>query len=359
MPSRSKRLVSGLDLPIVLAPMAGGPSTVALATAVCEAGGLGFLAAGYREPHQTREEIHRLRQLTDKPFGVNLFVPGEDRAEEHAVARYLHGLGDDADRYGAELGQPRHDEDHWHQKLEMLRLERPAVVSFAFGCPSATEIEQLQSAGIAAWVTITDPAEIGSAREAGADALVLQGVEAGGHRGGSSDPGRDGLGVLSLLRLAAGSCELPLIAAGGIIDGQGLAAVLCAGASAAQLGTAFMLCEEAGTTVAHRAAIETDTPTVLTRAFTGRTGRGILNRFILDHGEQAPIGYPQIHYATSPLRARAREQEDPDGFNLWAGQTHRLAQAEPAREVVRRIATEASSALRDAERFMSASLRRE
>jgi nitronate monooxygenase len=358
MSSRSARLVPGLDLPIVLAPMAGGPSTVELAAAVSNAGGLGFLASGYRRSEETREEIRLLRRLTDRPFGVNLFVPGVADIDEAAVERYLARLGVEAERYGVQPGRARYDDDEWQEKLAMVCEERPAVVSFVFGCPAPRELDVLRAAGIAVWVTITDPAEAAVAQEAGADALVVQGVEAGGHRGGLTDSG-DGFGLLSLLRLTASACDLPLIAAGGIGDGQALAAVLCASASAAQIGTAFMLCEEAGTSPAHRRSIASDAPTALTRAFTGRTARGIVNRFMSAHTDEAPVAYPHVHHVTSPIRAAARAREDSDGFNLWAGQAHRLARAEPAGALVRRLVADAQAALRDAESFVAASVRPE
>jgi nitronate monooxygenase len=220
------------------------------------------------------------------------------------------------------------------------------VVSFTFGCPAAEVIAALGDAGSEVWVTVTDPAEARIAEAAGADALVLQGIEAGGHRASFVDrDGGAGLGLLALLRLVARESDLPLIAAGGIADGAGVAAVLAAGAAAAQLGTAFLRAPEAGTNPAHKAALATDTPTALTRAFTGRLARGLVNRFLLEHSGAAPSAYPHIHHATAPIRAAAREREDADGFNLWAGQAHALAKELPAGEIVASVAREARAAL--------------
>jgi nitronate monooxygenase len=180
---------------------------------------------------------------------------------------------------------------------------------------------------------------------AGADALVCQGVEAGGHRASFVDrEGAEGLGILALLRAVTADTELPLVATGGLGDGAAVAAVLAAGAAAAQLGTAFLLAPEAGTHPSHREALGEDTPTALTRAFTGRQARGILNRFMSEHPD-APVAYPQLHYAAAPLRAAARERGDAGGFNLWAGQAYRLAREEPAGATVARIAAEAAEAL--------------
>jgi len=173
---------------------------------------------------------------------------------------------------------------------------------------------------------------------AGADGLVLQGVEAGGHRGSFDDSAPGELGLLTLLRLIAAECDLPLIAAGGIFDSAGVSGVLAAGAAAAQLGTAFMLCPEAGTHPAHRAAIESSAPTALTRAFTGRTARGIVNRFMREHDADAPSAYPEIHHLTSPLRRAARAAGDADRFNLWAGEAHARARAVPAGRLVAELA---------------------
>ena len=186
--------------------------------------------------------------------------------------------------------------------------ERPAVTSFTFGCPHESIVNRLHGVDTAVWVTVTNVAEALAAREAGADGLVVQGSEAGGHRGGFIDDGSDegGIGLLALLRIVAGAVTLPLIATGGVADGAGLAAVLCAGASAAQIGTALMLAPEAGTPDAQRKALAEHRPTRVTRAFTGRPARGIVNRFMDEHSGAAPVAYPEIHHVTSPLRAAAR-----------------------------------------------------
>ena len=334
--------------PIIQAPLAGGPSTPALASAVCEAGGLGFLAAGYKTADGVREEIEALRGSTSRPFGVNLFVPPKSGVDSSAVHAYRERIATEAERQGADLGEPRSDDDDWERKLELLQQESPAVGSFTFGLPEASVIDALRANAVAVWITVTNADEAVRAREAGADALVVQGVEAGGHRGGfSDDPEESGWGLLALLRVVARRVSLPMIAAGGIADGQAVAAVLCAGASAAQVGTALMLAPEAGTAKAHRELLSKAGPTRLTRAFTGRTARGIVNRFLLEHDEGAPAAYPEIHHITSPLRAAARRRGDPEAINLWAGQAHELAQKLPAGEIVRRLGAEARAALAD------------
>src|SRR5215211_6764229 len=261
--------LDGLELPIVQAPMGGGPSTPALAAAVGEAGGLGFLAAGYKTADAARADIEQLRELSGRPFGMNLFAPPGPAPEGGVVEAYARTLP------AAELGEPRHDDDGWDDKLALVRDEAVPVVSFTFGCPARDEIEALHAAGCAAWVTVTTTAEAAAARDAGADVLVVQGVEAGGHRGSWDDAAPGDIGLLALLQTVGAAVDLPLVATGGIATGRGVAALLAAGAAAAQIGTALMLAHEAATAPAHRAALsDGQAPTALTRAFTGRTARG-------------------------------------------------------------------------------------
>lgn len=339
-----------LALPIVQAPLAGGPSTPALAAAVSGAGGLGFLAAGYKTAGAVAADVETVRAATDAPFGINVFAPPTRPADRDTVARYAAGLLAEAGRQGAILGDPRSDDDDWEAKLALLHETRPAVASFAFGCPPAETITALQASGIGVWVTVTTPTEARRAADAGADALVVQGTEAGGHRGGFDDATakRDAVGLLALLQLVRAEVELPLVATGGIMTGAGIAAVIAAGASAAQLGSAFLLTPEAATSAPHRSALERGGETTLTRAFSGRTARGIVNRFLREHDVGAPSAYPEVHHLTAPLRAAARERGDAEAVNLWAGQAHTLARAEPAGELVRRLAAEARAALRAA-----------
>jgi nitronate monooxygenase len=332
-------LLERLSHPIIQAPMAGGPSTPALAAAVSDAGGLGFVAAGYRTPDALRDDIAEVRAATSAPFGVNVFVPGGGEVDSAALSAYVESLGPEA-------GEPRADDDAWDAKLELLHSDPVPVVSFTFGCPAPEVLASLREAGSEVWVTVTRPAEAREAAAAGAGGLVLQGTEAGGHSAIFDDTaGAEPFSTLALIRLvAAENLGLPLVAAGGIVDGPGIAAVLVAGADAAQLGTAFMLCPEAGTNPAHREALAGDRPTALTRAFSGRLARGIENRFMREHGD-APSAYPHIHHATSPMRAAARERGDADGFNLWAGQTHRLAAPMPAGDLIRALSADARAAI--------------
>lgn len=341
-------ILDRLDVPIVLAPMAGGPSTPRLAAAVSNAGGLGFLAAGYLSAEALAGQIAAVRELTAAPFGVNLFVPGTP-SPPGSVADYAKRIAAVAAAAGVELGQPRYDDDAWEAKLALLTTDPPPVISFTFGCPDPSVIRTLRGTGSEVWVTVTTPDEAGHAAAAGADVLVAQGSEAGGHRGSfADDPGSDasgGYGLLSLLQLVRARANLPVVAAGGISTGAAVAAVLTCGAQAAQLGTAFLSSPEAGTPQVHRVAVAAPGETAMTRAFTGRLARGIRNRFLDDHSQAAPAAYPDVHYLTAPLRAAGRSAGSPDLVNLWAGETHELAAALPADELVTQLMADARSAL--------------
>lgn len=333
--------------PIVQAPLAGGASTPGLAAAVNQAGGLGFLAAGYLTPNAVRDNIRTLRSLTGAPFGVNIFAPPGPAAGQPALAAYAARLRHEAGRYGVELGEPRHDDDGFAAKLKLVADEHVPVVSFTFGCPAPDAAARLHDAGCDVWVTVTNPVEAAQAQSAGADALVVQGFEAGGHRGYFTDePGAEDLGLIVALRLVAGRVGLPLVAAGGIADGRSVAAVLCAGAVAAQIGSALMLTPEAGTSAPHRAALARPGSTRFTRAFSGRSARGIVNRFMREYGADSPAAYPDVHHLTAPIRAAARAAGDPDAINLWAGQAHALARPAPAADIVRSLGEQARAAVR-------------
>jgi nitronate monooxygenase len=327
--------------PIIGAPLGGGPSTPALVAGISNAGGVGFLAAGYKTVDGLAEEINATRGLTNRPFGVNVFYPVRDEVDSGAIASYARSLQAEAERYGVALGEPRWTDDAYDAKIELLLRERPAAVSFTFGCPDPEVVLALRDAGCAVWCTATSVTEAQQAASVGADALILQGGEAGGHQAHFHDHDDDPLPVLTLLQLVSRATDLPLIAAGGLGSGEAIAAALSAGACAAQVGTAFLLASEAGTFPAHRDALRHGAaPTKLTRAFSGRRARGIVNRFMREHDHEAPVGYPEIHYLTVPIRAAARETGDADGINLWAGQAYPLARELSAGEIIEQLASE-------------------
>jgi len=338
--------LGNLTTPVVLAPLAGGPSKPELAAAVSNAGGLGFLASGYLSAQELKERLFATRRLTAGPPAVNLFVPGPGPADPASYRVYVDKLASWARSRGVELGEPNYSDDDWQAKLELLTTAPVDVVSMTFGCPSATVVQSLRAAGSEVWVTITSPEEARQAAEVGADVLVVQGAEAGGHRASFVDaPEAPLYSLLPLLALVRAKVSLPLVASGGIATGASIAAVLTAGAIAAQIGTAFMLAPEAGTNSAHRSALRSPRTTTLTRAFTGRLARGIRNGFIAEHSADAPIAYPEIHYVTAPMRKQARAAGEIDMLNLWAGDAHELARELPAGEIVRQLAADTNAAL--------------
>jgi nitronate monooxygenase len=336
----------GLDVPIVLAPMAGGPSTVDLAVAVGEAGGLGFLAAGYLAVDAVGEQLAQLTARTSRPCGLNIFSPPEPStpATVEAVEHYRMVIEPLAGAAGVALGEPRSDDDGYAAKVQLAADRRVPVVSFTFGCPTLDVVDRLHGAGCSVWVTVTDAAEALAAAELGVDVLVAQGAEAGGHRGSFLDDDDDPHPLAELLAEVRHIVpDLPLVAAGGIMDGAGIAAVLRQGAVAAQLGTAFLRCPEAGTNAVARAAVGTDLPTVLSRAFTGRLARGIANTWTAGAGQEAPSAYPQVHHLTSPLRGHGRAAGDLNLVNVFAGTNHARARELPAAELVRLLLQESGA----------------
>ncbi|MEU8516295.1 nitronate monooxygenase [Kitasatospora sp. NPDC048722] len=324
-----------LAVPVIAAPMAGGASTPELVAAVNRAGGLGFLAAGYRTAAGTAEQIAAVRKATDRAFGVNLFVPAEP-GDPVAVAAYRERLRPEAERWGVRLPEEiGPDRDDWEAKLGVLLADPVDVVSYTFGLPTAAEAAAVRAAGSFQVGTVTTPEEARSAEAVGMDALCVQGPEAGGHRGThrvGDEPGE--VPLLELLGTVRTVTALPLIAAGGIGDGPSIAAALRAGAVAVQLGTALLRADESGASQAHRAALTELPETVVTRAFTGRPARGLRNAFIDRHGPYAPPAYPEVHHLTGPLRAAAARRADTRSMHLWAGTAHHLASPGPAERIV-------------------------
>jgi nitronate monooxygenase len=333
----------GLPLrwPLVGAPMAGGPSTPALAAAVSKAGGLGFVAAGYLSAKRLEQEIVEVRRLGVSFFGVNVFVPGTPDVDEAALGAYIDSLRPEAQTVGVEV-TPSWDDDRWEEKIELLVRQPVPVVSFTFGCPPAEVLSALHRAGSRVVITVTTPTEAAWAADAGADAVCAQGIEAGGHQSTFDDTAPDdGWDVLSLVHAVGHEVQTPVIAAGGLMTGADVAEVIGAGAVAAQLGTALLRCPESGASGLHKSALSDPafSETAITRAFSGRRARGLLNAFMRAHPD-APSAYPQINNATRALRRAALERHDPQTINMWAGQGYRLAQARPAADVITTIGTQ-------------------
>ena len=323
--------------PVVVAPMAGGVSTPGLVTAAAQAGALGFIAAGYKPATAMRAQIEAVEAVTSAAFGVNVFVPGAPAQDGGALTAYLDALGADADRLDASLGDPAWDDDDWAAKIVDLVNCPVPVVSFTFGSPPEDLVSTLRERGSRVWVTVTDEVEAAAAASVGPDGLIVQGSEAGAHRGtfanGSWPP--DGRGTIELLGVVREVTELPLIAAGGIMTAETVAAALAAGAVAVQCGTAFLRSPQSGAHPVHKAALADPRfeRTEVTRAFSGRPARGLVNEFMLAHPD-APAAYPEINNATKPLRAAAGAAGDSGRMSLWAGEGYRLAGTRSVAEVV-------------------------
>jgi nitronate monooxygenase len=319
--------------------MAGGPSTVALAVASARAGAYPTIAGGYLSADALREQLDEFAALADRPVGVNLFVPSAP-SDAAPIEEYARRLADEAHRLGAELGEPRWDDDNYPAKVALLERRPVDLVTFTFGCPSGADVARLQRAGSRVGVTVTSPPEAQQAADAGADLLIVQGTEAGGHQATFADDGPNETPLLAALESIRASVDLPLIAAGGIGSGERLREALAAGAIAAQVGTSLLCANEAGTSQVYRRALleRRYDATVLTRAFSGRHARGLRNGFAAQYTAAAPRGYPEVHYLTRPLRQAATRAGDPEVPNLWAGTQWTNVRAAPAAAILAELA---------------------
>jgi nitronate monooxygenase len=341
-----------LTHPIIQAPLAGGGDTPALVAAVCEAGAIGFIGAAYLTPEQIAASAAAVRAKTERPFGINLFAP--QPAPEMpcdpgpAIARVA--------RYYAELGlpppsAPAPDKDMFDRQLAACLDSGAAVFSFALGLPPVHAVAGIRARGMALIGTATTVDEALAVEKLGADAVVVQGSEAGGHRATFASPFELGMvGTMALVPQAVDAVKIPVIASGGIMDGRGLAAALALGASGVQMGTAFLTCAEAGIPQAYKDAIlaAREHETRLTRAFSGRPARGIVNRFMTEverGGDGAILPFPLQNTLTRPLRAAAAKAGRAEFLSLWAGQGVRMARRQTAAELVARLAAGADAAV--------------
>ncbi|MGL4305383.1 MAG: NAD(P)H-dependent flavin oxidoreductase [Mycobacteriaceae bacterium] len=318
-------VLKNLLVPVIAAPMAGGASTPALVKAVTAAGACGFLAGGLKSPQSLAEQM---ADFSSRDFGVNLFVPNV--CDDSGVAEYLERITPMAREYGVKIGQPRWGDDFYEEKLALLLSDPVSLVSFTFGLPSQTVVQKLHSVGSEVWVTVTSLREAEQGLAIGADALIVQGSEAGGHRGSFADSVPE-IALTELLgQVVSRFPEASCIAAGGIMTGWDMYSALSQGAVAVQMGTAFIVCPESDAPEAHKKAILSDAPTAVTRAFSGRKARGIRNKFMDTFDAYAPAAYPQLHYATGPLKAT----KNPEVMSLWAGVAHHRARKVAAGELI-------------------------
>ena len=346
--------------PIIQAPLAGGADSPALVAAVCEAGALGSVGATYMTPQQIADTCGAVRSKTSRPFGINLFVPDAPVPEgvhpEAALARVAP--------FFEELGLPRPEPPATSQRdfdaqLDAALAGGASVFTFTFGMLPAAARDTAKARGLTVGGTATTVDEAMALERAGVDFVVAQGSEAGGHRGTFAGPADDAafeagmIGTLALVPQIVDAVRVPVVASGGIMDGRGIAAALALGAAAAQLGTAFLTCEEAGIPDVYKQAIldAREDQTRITRAFSGRPARGIVNRFMRE--VEAPWRTPQLavlpfplqNALTRPLRTAAAKQGRAEFLSLWAGQGTRMARRTNAADLVAILAAETDAAI--------------
>jgi nitronate monooxygenase len=341
-----------LSCPLFQAPMAGGGDTAELVAAVCNAGGLGFIGAAYLTPEQIMERRNAVRRVTDRPFGINLFAPlpvpaVDESALDRAVARIAP--------YYAELGlpspqRPSRPPSRFEDQLTAALEIGASAFSFAFGLLPREAIDAIKRNGIFCLGTATTVREAQLLVDSGVDAVIAQGSEAGGHRSTfASDFETSLIGSMALIPQVTDAVSVPVIASGGIMDGRGIAAALTLGASAVQMGTAFLTCEEAGIAACYKEAIlsASEDQTRITRAFSGRPARGIANRMLRDYEDAADttLPFPWQNALTRPLRNESARQSRTDYLSLWAGQGVRSARRTTAAELVRALNAELQHAI--------------
>jgi nitronate monooxygenase len=334
----------GIRFPIIQAPMAGGPTTPALVAAVTNAGGLGSFGAAYSSVAQIDDAVAEIRKGSSGPFALNLFAGAPADVDPRAVERVEPLLSE----FRRELGivgppPPAPAPDPFDLQFEAVLRAQPRLFSFTFGTPTREQVRALRERSIVSMGTATTLDEGEALMDLSIDTICAQGAEAGGHRGTFLGRFEDGLvGTLALVAQLV-KLPLPIVAAGGIMDGRGIAAALALGAQGAQLGTAFMLCPEAGTSPAHRAALTSGAArrTVITAAFSGRPARGIRNRFTDAFAGVDVPAFPKQQELTRDIRSAATKQERTDLMQLWAGQGAPLIRALPAAEIMQALVLEA------------------
>jgi nitronate monooxygenase len=340
-------------IPVVQAPMAGGNiTTPELVAAVSNSGGLGSLAGGYASAREIEQAIRKTRALTDRPFAVNLFAPGAHQPLSGDVGTQLRLLAPIHERLGLDPpAMPDRVAAYFTEQMEAVLAAKISIVSFTFGLLPPDAMNRLHGQGAFVMGTATTVAEAKMLEAAGVDAVVAQGGEAGAHRGTFDVPAEPPLvGTMALVPQIADAIKLPVIASGGIMDGRGIVAAIVLGASAAQMGTAFLTCDECGAPPAYKRAVldAPDDSTSLTRAFSGRWARAIRNRFMEASRRSGaePLSYPWQNSLTVPMRAAAGKKGDSEYLSLWAGQGTRMARPLPAADLMRVLEHEIQEAIK-------------
>jgi nitronate monooxygenase len=335
----------GITHPIIQAPMSGF-APPALAAAVCNAGALGSMGCGPLPPAMAREQVATLREATNRPFNLNFFVHDHPPINPRETARVRAKLAPYFDEFGlGAVPEPTEPFPTFDKERLGLVLEfRPRVVSFHFGLPEKSAVRKIKEAGCIILSSATTVAEARSLEANGADVIIAQGFDAGGHRGSfSGSPGAGMVGTMALVPQIVDAVRVPVVAAGGIADGRGIAAAFALGASGVQMGTAFLACPEATVSPLYRAQLRaaTDETTVLTRAFTGRPARAMRNRFVSEMADTKPLGFPLQASLTGPLSQLPNDEARAAFLPFWAGQAAPLLRDLPARELVEKLVAEA------------------
>ncbi|MFV8827336.1 NAD(P)H-dependent flavin oxidoreductase [Alkalihalobacterium sp. APHAB7] len=348
--SLTKKL--NIKLPIIQAGMAGGPTTPELVATVSNQGALGTLGAGYMTPEDMRTAIHNIRRLTDQPFAVNIFIPEPVELEEQKVFEMSHTLQPFYEELG--IKQPTLPPEwgaQFEQQMKVIIEEKVPVFSFTFGILDLHWVKQLKANGTKVIGTATTVKEAQLLEEIYVDAIVAQGSEAGGHRGTFSCQAEDAMiGTIALVPQMVDSVNVPVIAAGGIMDGRGLLASLSLGASGVQMGTVFLPAIESGANPVYKKSLmkATEEDTTVTVKFSGKAARGLKNAFIARLSDVSDIqvpNYPIQNALTQPLRKEAAKQGKAEWLSMWAGQGLRLAQSEGAGQIIHRVMEQASHTL--------------
>ncbi|WML26877.1 nitronate monooxygenase family protein [Neobacillus sp. OS1-33] len=341
-----------IEYPIIQAPMAGGVTTSKLVAEVSNSGGLGMIGAGYMTPIKLREQIQEIKQLTSNPFGINLFVPNNFNVIENQIKlsnQILHPIRQELNLHQKDsLEIPNFNEVFaiFMEQIKVVMEENVPICSFTFGIPPKEVIAELKQANILLIGTATTVREAAENEIAGIDLVVVQGSEAGGHRGNFIDGNEESLvGLMSLIPQVVDNVNIPVISAGGIMDGRGLMASICLGAQGVQMGTAFLTCVESGAHQVYKEAIlnAKEDQTVLTRSFSGKWARGIKNKFILElqkHEEFLP-DFPVQNTLTQEIRKFSAAHNNQEFMSLWSGQSPRLAKNQTVESLIKSIMAQA------------------
>ncbi|MFC0216370.1 NAD(P)H-dependent flavin oxidoreductase [Paenibacillus chartarius] len=343
-----------ITYPIIQAGMAGGSTTPALVAAVSNAGGLGTLGAGYMTPEEIRLAIRQIRELTDRPFAVNLFMDQPYEASTDQIAQVQHWMKPFRDELGIDVPQTPITKyaENADEQTNVVLEEGVPVFSFTFGCLSKPWAARFREAGTVLIGTATTVREAELLEENGVDMVIAQGSEAGGHRGTFTVSHEQALiGTMALVPQIVDAVRIPVIAAGGIMDGRGILAARMLGASAVSLGTAFLTAEESGIHPAYKEKLlqSKDGETVITSAFSGKPARGLKNRFIAEmaaHQHHVP-DYPVQNALTRDIRQAAAKQNRTEFMSMWAGQGAPMSNRLPAEQIMQNLVSQVEKLRKD------------